>query len=184
MMLIRALKVYVKRSVMVMEPMAEVSLGAREGFEKGKFRAGIRGKSAGVKRKRQDESSADERDEQQKDNAPDKAGEPVEVQSKTKRKAWGSKGPNPLSVKKRRKAKDNKEAVAHDGMQTSMALVEVETNGSLDATEDGPNIIARSQNQHQDPPARRKRKRKQKTNKLEELKTVMQEASDREVISP
>ena len=47
-----------------MEPMAEASLGAREGFEKGKFRAGIRGEShiAGAKRKRSDESEGSDLD--------------------------------------------------------------------------------------------------------------------------
>ena len=85
--------VYVKRSVMVMEPMAETSVGVREGVEREKFRGGVK-RLAGVKRKRED------------------AGEPGDGERKgsgeegerKKRKVRGSKGPNPLSVKKPKKA--------------------------------------------------------------------------------
>ncbi|EAU35275.1 conserved hypothetical protein [Aspergillus terreus NIH2624] len=67
--------VYVKRSVMILEPMSALSEGLREGYEMGKFRAGLN-----------DETSA----------------KPAEGEVK-KKKAKKVKGPNPLSVKKPKK---------------------------------------------------------------------------------
>ena len=81
--------VYVKRSVMVMEPMSEGSLGMREGAERGKLRGGIRkvGEQGEKKRKRVEESEEQVQDEKEA----------------KKRRTRGLKGPNPLSVKKARK---------------------------------------------------------------------------------
>ncbi|MCJ1378164.1 hypothetical protein MMC17_001260 [Xylographa soralifera] len=81
--------VYVKRNVMVMEPMSEGSLGVREGAERGKLRGGIRkvGEQGEKKRKRVEES-----EEQAKDDKEAK-----------KKRTRGMKGPNPLSVKKAKK---------------------------------------------------------------------------------
>ncbi|KAJ5141167.1 uncharacterized protein N7443_010863 [Penicillium atrosanguineum] len=69
--------IYVKRSVMVLEPMSTPSENIRDGVERGKFRAGLDDPSLG-KRKREDEA------------------EPL-VKIPGLKKA---KGPNPLSVKK------------------------------------------------------------------------------------
>ncbi|KFY59545.1 hypothetical protein V497_04175 [Pseudogymnoascus sp. VKM F-4516 (FW-969)] len=78
--------VYINRSVMIMEPMAEASGNQRDREEKGKFRDGLRGGrgsgSVGMKRKRED-------------------GEEAGGEEKKKKKVYGQpKGPNPLSVKK------------------------------------------------------------------------------------
>ena len=91
--------IYVKRSVMVMEPMAQASVGVREREEKSKLRAGVR-KSAGSgdllgKRKWGDDAL----DGVGKDVAADGA---QEAEPKKKRKAHGLKGPNPLSIKKKK----------------------------------------------------------------------------------
>ncbi|KAL4890548.1 hypothetical protein BDV59DRAFT_194889 [Aspergillus ambiguus] len=66
--------VYVKRSVMILEPMSSLSEGLREGYEMGKFRAGLN----------DEEKTA--------------GGEKT-----AKKKAKKVKGPNPLSVKKPKK---------------------------------------------------------------------------------
>ena len=176
--------VYVRRSVMVMEPMAESSLGAREGFEKGKFRVGIRGRNpaAGVKRKRpveRSDSEEGEPGEQDPDNASASKEEPLEAHSKKKKKkVWGVKEPNPLSIKKPRKVKEDSSAVFQEKELGSLRVLETEDASPLDPTQESSNIIENPRVQDQDLPAKRKRKRKHKTNKLEELKTVLEEASD------
>ncbi|KAL1979064.1 hypothetical protein VTN96DRAFT_7155 [Rasamsonia emersonii] len=73
--------IYVKRSVMILEPMSVPSEKVRLGVEKGKFKTGVEGalNAAGGKRKR-------EEDEQPRQRGLKKA-----------------KGPNPLSVKKPKK---------------------------------------------------------------------------------
>lgn len=75
--------VYVKRSVMVLEPMSVQSEGVRDGFEQGKFRIGLDDESSLGKRKRDGEGGGE--------------GEPK------KKKKNKVKGPNPLSVKKPKK---------------------------------------------------------------------------------
>lgn len=84
--------VYINRSVMIMEPMAEASVETRERGEKSKFRDGLkRGSgSAGMKRKRGED------DEDDKPNAGEEA-------QKKKKKFGAPKGPNPLAVKKSKK---------------------------------------------------------------------------------
>lgn len=71
--------IYVKRSVMILEPMSTPSEDVREGFERGKFRAGLDGDSTLGKRKR------------------------GEDEGKKKAGAKKAKGPNPLSAKKPKK---------------------------------------------------------------------------------
>ncbi|MCJ1309155.1 hypothetical protein MMC25_002810 [Agyrium rufum] len=86
--------IYVKRSVMVMEPMAEASTSVRDGVEKSKLRAGI--KSQDTKRKR---TADDEERAGQGVAAADRI-QGEEPDSSKKRKTKGPKGPNPLSVRK------------------------------------------------------------------------------------
>lgn len=68
--------IFVKRSVMIMEPMAEASERVRDGLERSKFRVGIRG-NPDHKRKRDDDAPAS-----------------------IKKVKQGPREPNPLSVKK------------------------------------------------------------------------------------
>ncbi|KAM5449938.1 hypothetical protein MaudCBS49596_004701 [Microsporum audouinii] len=78
--------IYVKRSVMILEPMSEPSSDIREGFEKGKLRSGfIEAATSTGKRKR---------DADEEDGDGDSHGEWVEVKKKK------VKGVNPLSMKK------------------------------------------------------------------------------------
>ncbi|KAK8181599.1 Fcf1-domain-containing protein [Phyllosticta capitalensis] len=102
--------VYMNRSVMIMEPMANATEDVREKAEFDKFKAGIKMRPTGsvaatVKRKREEEGSEDEKDAKSKEPEP-------------KKKKRGPKGPNPLSVKKAKKPQpQKKEAVkpADDG---------------------------------------------------------------------
>lgn len=89
--------VYVKRSVMILEPMARVTEQVREEEARGKIRAGLvgrRGVLAGVGEKRKREDGAEDDDDEQ--GARGSVGE----MEKKKRKVKGPKGPNPLSAKK------------------------------------------------------------------------------------
>ncbi|PBP28246.1 hypothetical protein BUE80_DR000758 [Diplocarpon rosae] len=82
--------VYINRSVMIMEPMAESSTDNREREERGKFRDGLRRGSGALKRKRDGES----RDE----------GEKMDREEPTKKKKRkGPKEPNPLSMPRSKK---------------------------------------------------------------------------------
>lgn len=93
--------VYVKRSVMIIEPMATSSVNARENKEREKFRGGLKTRGTGLvgKRKRNE------------DDGDAVAGEGQEAKSITegdgragkKKRAKGPKGPNPLSMKKPKK---------------------------------------------------------------------------------
>ncbi|KAL5333494.1 hypothetical protein BJX70DRAFT_392151 [Aspergillus crustosus] len=84
--------VYVKRSVMILEPMSAPSEGIREGVEQDKFRVGLNqnaGKSAGGNKERGKD----------------------EGEKKTKKALKKLKEPNPLSVKKTKKKGSEKDGV-------------------------------------------------------------------------
>ena len=162
--------VYVKRSVMVMEPMAESSLGAREGFEKGKFRSGIRGKgtSVGEKRKRGEDESA-EREGGEADGDSLKGGEAqVDEVPAMKKKVRGPKGPNPLSVKKSRKEKEGVKSGSAPGTMDNDAqfrVPDIQRPPSADPT----NNIVVADDEEAGQFVKRKRKRKHKPSKLAKL---------------
>ncbi|KAF5669234.1 rRNA-processing UTP23 [Fusarium heterosporum] len=87
--------IYIKRSVMILEPMADESVQVRAKEERSKFRAEI--KNALGKRKRADAGDDDEKAEK---NSDETTGD-----QKKKKKGYGSKGPNPLAVQKSKKPK-------------------------------------------------------------------------------
>lgn len=88
---------YVKRSVMIMEPMSKETAGVRARAEKEKFRQGLRGRVAGLgKRKRDKEDSEDEA----RARGDQSAVMNDEAKTAQRRRTRGVKGPNPLSVKK------------------------------------------------------------------------------------
>jgi U3 small nucleolar RNA-associated protein 23 len=103
--------VYVKRAVMVMEPMADQTEDFRQAEEKRKFRSGLKNK-AGEKRKRDDEV-----EEGDKADGVDK-GDRSEPEPKPKKKKRGPKEPNPLAVKKR-KSKTNEEELPNKAELTA-----------------------------------------------------------------
>ncbi|KAI1417125.1 hypothetical protein F5Y13DRAFT_104251 [Hypoxylon sp. FL1857] len=86
---------YIRRSVMIMEPMATVSAKIRSKDEKSKFRAEI--KTPGSKRKREEDDDSDQ------EKAEEKAGtKEADKSEKKKKKPYGKKEPNPLAVKKKK----------------------------------------------------------------------------------
>ncbi|KAA6415389.1 MAG: rRNA-processing UTP23 [Lasallia pustulata] len=160
--------VYVKRSVMVMEPMAEGSVGIREGVERGKFRAGLKGRNlSGVKRKREPEDEADTGKVVGTGDVPPPGGDEDLERMVKKRKARGPKGPNPLSVKKPKKEKSQKEAEDHKESGLTKAHKEEVGSGSLPIVDS--NIIEASADGTETAPAKRKRKRKHKPGLVSEL---------------
>lgn len=90
--------IYIKRSVMILEPMADESVQLRAREERGKFRAEIR--NALGKRKREDN---DEDDEDAEEKGDEKSQAKQDTDQKKKKKGRGPKGPNPLSVQKAKK---------------------------------------------------------------------------------
>ncbi|KAI1075508.1 Fcf1-domain-containing protein [Whalleya microplaca] len=97
--------IFIRRSVMIMEPMATVTAKARSKDERSKFRAELRG--PGGKRKRDEDDDTDEEGDGKGKAGAVEAGKPEK--KKKNRKAVGPKQPNPLSVKKK-KAVPNKSA--------------------------------------------------------------------------
>ncbi|KAI0018438.1 Fcf1-domain-containing protein [Xylariomycetidae sp. FL0641] len=97
---------YIRRSVLIMEPMATVSAKERSRDERSKFRAEL--KTPASKRKRADDS---EEEADLEDNARGKA----KTDKPKKKKIAGRKEPNPLSVKKKKsKAQGSSSGQAKD----------------------------------------------------------------------
>ncbi|TLD23185.1 hypothetical protein PspLS_07328 [Pyricularia sp. CBS 133598] len=104
--------IYISRSVMILEPMADSSAAVVAKEERAKFRSGIQSlASTGSKRKRGDDddgasdsdddvSEGDEEDEDEdgRNGIADGASP-----AKKKKKSYGPKGPNPLAAKKKKK---------------------------------------------------------------------------------
>ncbi|KAK6083047.1 rRNA-processing protein utp23 [Seiridium cupressi] len=94
--------IYISRSVMIMEPMADESVQVRNKEERAKLRAEIKRFQDGKKRKRDDDSDGDaENGNKNVGGTPAEAGD-VEAGEKKKKKQKGPKGPNPLAVKKKK----------------------------------------------------------------------------------
>ncbi|KAF5601463.1 rRNA-processing UTP23 [Fusarium subglutinans] len=87
--------IYIKRSVMILEPMADESVQVRAKEERSKFRAEIKNQLG--KRKREDVDDDDKADKKTDNNS--------EEQKQKKKKGHGPKGPNPLAVQKSKKPK-------------------------------------------------------------------------------
>ncbi|KAL2041355.1 hypothetical protein N7G274_005737 [Stereocaulon virgatum] len=155
--------VYVKRSIMVMEPMAEGSVGIREGIERSKFRSGLRGRGAGLlgKRKRKEDEGSDVR----KDKHVTSVAED-EVTTVKKKKTKGPKGPNPLSVKKGKKELGN---VLELGQQEASDYIRVDGGPDTDTepSKASVQVIQGALEAAPNPPAKRKRRRRHKSQQLD-----------------
>ena len=99
--------IYIKRSVMIMEPMASATQDFREREERGKFKAGLKGSRGAAtlgKRKREEmENGLSEANVGELTGEPSERGQAtviVDEVAPKKRKRNGLKTPNPLSVKK------------------------------------------------------------------------------------
>ncbi|KAI0408947.1 Fcf1-domain-containing protein [Xylaria palmicola] len=88
---------YIRRSVLIMEPASSTTVKARSRDEKAKFTAEL--KKPAAKRKRQEDDTDDDGD----DGKGTKEGAETTKSEKKTKKAYGRKEPNPLSIKKRRK---------------------------------------------------------------------------------
>ena len=155
--------VYVKRSVMVMEPMAEGSAGLREGIERSKFRSGLRGRNAGLlgKRKRGEDEGCDV--EARDDKHVTDITEGAEMALK-KKKVKGPKGPNPLSVKKSKKS--GSVLKRNEGENSKPFPVELEKPDVDAETSAVTSVIQGALDETPNPPAKRKRKHKPKSKQL------------------
>ncbi|KAL8776408.1 MAG: hypothetical protein Q9213_008283 [Squamulea squamosa] len=161
--------VYVKRSVMVLEPMAERTVGVKEGIEREKFRTGLRGKPGKRKREPEAEETGEELDQQKEvvDGEDKENGErPLK-----KRKSRGPKGPNPLSVKKAKK--ETPRIDGGDVEPAALAAGEIEDRPSTEMT-----IVERSTDGTEATSGKRKRKRKHKSGQLDELRQEITENNE------
>lgn len=122
--------VYISRSVMIMEPMADESVQVRDKEERAKLRSEIKRFSDGRKRKRDDDNNSDD-EEAGPDGAAKKqkgeTGGAAEADRQKKAKKKGPKGANPLAMKKKKKSQ------AEDGSKKSKE----ETPADAE-TKDGP----------------------------------------------
>ncbi|KAL8650473.1 MAG: hypothetical protein Q9226_005127 [Calogaya cf. arnoldii] len=163
--------VYVKRSVMILEPMAERTVGVKEGIEREKFRTGLRGKPGKRKREPEDEPAGEDLvyekpelvDGEDKENGE----RPVK-----KRKTKGPKGPNPLSIKKAKKEKPRTE----EGAMELPAQNDGETGDRPDYE---MTIIERTADGTEPSLGKRKRKHKHRSGQLDESRHVMAEDNER-----
>lgn len=156
--------VYVKRSVMVMEPMADSSVGVREGIEREKLRTGIKanGHVAGVKRKRGESSDVDV------GQAQDSGSLEPQVGKVLKKKTRGPKGPNPLSVKKRRISKDCSERTGEAEKASEKLNEKIHLEREADESRSSMVDIGSSDGT-QNSPTKRKRRRKHKKTSFKDL---------------
>ncbi|GAB7341332.1 hypothetical protein MBLNU457_7598t1 [Dothideomycetes sp. NU457] len=140
--------VYVNRSVMIMEPMAASTEEVRDREERGKIRAGLKGRRGGVeageKRKRDDEDDDEVDGDMRIVNA--ETGEVMDAQKSKKKRRKGPKQPNPLSVKKSKrteaaKVEDEKKVIrqaAKKDPQAAEKALPAQTavvNGAVGGTE-------------------------------------------------
>ena len=160
--------VYVKRSVMVMEPMAEGSVGVRDGIERSKFRSGLRGKgslSLGKRKRGEDEGSDVSVTEGKQVNSGGRGDEKAAIKKKMK----GPKGPNPLSVKKPKREASSTPRTENEHGEKALPLDPGETDAHPKPSTVTAHIIERALDEAPNPPARRKRKRKHKSKQLGSL---------------
>ncbi|KAF1912504.1 Fcf1-domain-containing protein [Ampelomyces quisqualis] len=137
--------IYIAKSVVLMEPMAQVSEKLREREEKSKFKMGLKGQrkpDQAPKRKR-DDGDGDQDAQSIADGATGDA------QPSKKKRAKGPKQPNPLSMKKAKK--DKPSSLAHDTKKPKPA----ETSDARPSAADDTGAAGESSG--------RKRKRKHKS---------------------
>ncbi|KAI4186321.1 MAG: hypothetical protein L6R41_003561 [Letrouitia leprolyta] len=159
--------IYVKRSVMVLEPMAESTIGVKEVIERDKFRTGLRARLGKRKRYSEEDKDTDTADRPE-ENLDDGDDPDVNERAAKRKKARGPKGPNPLSVKK---PKREKEEIPHNN-NGNATLVQQK---SADPHESAADIIERVNDGTQTSIGKRKRKRKHKPGMIDGLRQDMAE---------
>jgi U3 small nucleolar RNA-associated protein 23 len=151
--------IHINRSVMIIEPMAEMTAENRERGEKSKFRVGLKNgrasSSQGIKRKREDENEHIQ--------ATDSHLVAVDTTLKKRPHGKGPKGPNPLSVKKPKKR------LGTDAIDTILLRPRSETySGNAMESSIGDSTLEAS--------FKRKRRRKHKSNV--EVKNIVDVGED------
>ena len=146
---------------MVMEPMAEGSVGVREGVEREKFRTGL--KRRGGKRKREDDDDEDG-EEGDQNGVKEKQNSDTANGETKKKKIRGPKGPNPLSVKKAKKVETGEPTM--EAVQEDISSVVKPNTKEERTTEMAVDIKEGPLDESQNPAVKRKRKRKHKPSKL------------------
>ncbi|KAI5307392.1 hypothetical protein KEM56_002399 [Ascosphaera pollenicola] len=139
--------IYVKRSVMILEPLSGGSERIRENIEREKFREGIKAPEAVVGKRKRDETG--------------------EKQPSSKPAKKKNKGPNPLSVKKPKK-KDNDTQNQKNTEPSDEPKDEKEKNEGRDGEEgDAATRLAKSGEKNK----RKRRHKSRQTHDAEEKKT-------------
>ncbi|RWA14563.1 hypothetical protein EKO27_g512 [Xylaria grammica] len=109
---------YIRRSVLIMEPASSTTVKARSRDEKAKFTAELKSSGGKGKRKRQQEDADDDGNDGRKEGA-----EPTNLEKKTK-KTYGRKEPNPLSIKKKKTEHKSQHAEETQPKPTRIAELE------------------------------------------------------------
>jgi U3 small nucleolar RNA-associated protein 23 len=133
--------IYINKSVVLMEPMANATEEQREREEKSKFRQGLKGQrkpDTAQKRKRDDDEEEEDGEGQDAQAVTDGATEDARLPKKRRQK--GPKQPNPLSMKKAKKDNDSQQAIAPKKSRRTAddahPLV-AETDGTIDGETSG-----------------------------------------------
>lgn len=143
---------------MIMEPMAESSIGVREGLERSKFRSGLKARGTGPlgKRKRADEEdSPDVQREKEANHVAE--GDQNGVK---KKKAKGPKGPNPLAVKKPKRLDSDVQKTAEE---STWIANNPESEADVERSKPVADEVQETPEDSRDLPIKKKRKRKHKT---------------------
>lgn len=166
--------VYVKRSVMVMEPMADGSVSVKQGIDRGKFRTGLRDKKAEArKRKREDDSGHEDGEAADKVTASGDGHDEEAERAIKKKRIRGPKGPNPMSIKKPKKRAENLTADAkiEKGDVVGLSRSGEQDDAEQQALETVIDVVERPLDQAQSS-SHRKRKRKHKPSLLSDPKVL------------
>lgn len=163
---------------MILEPMAERTVGVKEGIEREKFRTGLRAKPG--KRKREPEGEDEDEDELARERLEHEEAEFVDGEDKEngektvkKKKSRGPKGPNPLSIKKAKKEKPRTEGALKD-----TALPALADGETTDRPDNEMTVIERTADGAESSMGKRKRRRKHKSGQLDELRHVIAEDNE------
>lgn len=153
--------VYINRSVMILEPMAGATEDVREREERGKVRAGLKGRRSaetGLKRKREEDGEDEETTAVRGEPSADTQGD---QHPKTK-KVKGPKAPNPLSMKKSKKDKDKQKPSVARQVEDERSVLRKAAKKDPQATEKALDASVAVEGSGADGVAEGARKRKRK----------------------
>ncbi|KAI1383053.1 uncharacterized protein F4822DRAFT_422043 [Hypoxylon trugodes] len=121
--------IFIRRSVMIMEPMATVSAKIRSKDERSKFRAELKAPAARKRKRDEDEDDSDQDDDGEQNTSGTRTAQQPE---KKKKKPFGRKEPNPLAVKKK-KSKSKPTNDQHSKASDAKDATRAEEAGQTDA---------------------------------------------------